>query len=110
MHRGDESIIPDLDKALRASNEDQVREDIVEVLATIPRCPQLQTTLLGYLHHALSSVRRRAIVALGDIGDEKAIFYLNEVAREGDQTEHWLTPEDSRLAREAVQKIRERTG
>ncbi len=110
MQIGNESIIPDLDKALRASNDDQAREDIVEVLATIPPCSQLQTTLLGYLHHALSSVRHRAIVALGNVGDQKAIFYLSEVAREGDQPEHLLTPEDSRLAREAVRKIREGTG
>ena len=110
MKIGNESVIPDLDKALIDSKDDQVRVDIVEILAALPPCPQLQTTLLGYLHHALSSVRRRAIMALGDIGDEKAIFYLNEVVREGDQPEHWLAPEDSRLAREAVRKIRERTG
>ena len=110
MHRGDESIIPDLDKALIDSNDDQVRVDIVEVLAALPPCDQLQTTLLGYLHHVSSCVRRRAIVALGNVGDQKAIFYLNEVAREGDQPKHWLTPEDSRLAREAIRKIQERTG
>ena len=110
MHRGDKSIIPDLDKALRANSEDQVRVDIVEILAAFPPCHKLQTTLIGYLHHVSSSVRRRAIVALGNVGDQKAIFHLNEVVREGDRPEHWLTPEDSRLAREAVQKIQERTG
>ncbi|MBC8264590.1 MAG: HEAT repeat domain-containing protein [Anaerolineales bacterium] len=110
MGIADESLIPDLDSALKDSREDQARMDILDVLVAIPPCGQLQTTLLGYLHHALSSVRRGAIVALGNVGDKKAIFYLNEVVREGDQPEHWLTLEDSRLAREVVRKIRERTG
>jgi HEAT repeat protein len=106
---GDETLIPELDQALKASRDDQVRVDIVEVLAELPACHQLQTTLLAYLHQALP-VRRRAIVALGEIGDEKAIYYLNEAAREGDQPGQLLTLEDSRLARKAVQRIHQRTG
>ena len=106
---GDESLIPKLDKALKASSDDQARVDIVEVLAALPPCQELQITLLAY-RHLVPSVRRRAIVALGDVGDEKAIYYLSEAAREGDQPGQLLTLEDSRLAREAIKKIRERVG
>ena len=106
---GDESLIPKLDKALKASSDDQARVDIVEVLAALPPCQKLQITLLAY-RHLVPSVRRRAIVALGDVGDEKAIYYLSEAAREGDQPGQLLTLEDSRLAREAIKKIRERVG
>jgi HEAT repeat protein len=104
---GTEALIPELDKALKASSDDEVREDLVEVLAALPPCQQLQKRLLTYLHQ-VPSVRRRAIVALGEIGDEKALFYLGEVAREGDQPGKLVTREDSRLALEAINKIKAR--
>jgi HEAT repeat protein len=106
----DELLIPALDQALQESKNDRVRVDIVEILASLPPSNKSQTTLLGYIHHVSPSVRRRAIIAVGDVGDEKAIYYLNEVAREGDEPGQLLTLEDAQLAREAVQKIREREG
>ena len=106
---GAESLIPALDQALQASKDDRVRVDIVEIMASLPPSNKGQTTLLGYFHQVSPSVRRRAIVAMGDVGDEKAIYYLNEVAREGDQPGQLLTLEDAQLAREAVQRIRERS-
>ena len=108
MHMGDESLIPDLDQVLKTSQDNHARMAAVEILAGLPWSHELQVTLLGQLHHVSPAVRRGAIVALGDIANREALFYLGEAAREGDQPAELLSPEDARLAREAIQKIRKR--
>jgi HEAT repeat protein len=105
-----ESTIPILEQALNATNDTKVHLHIVEILASLLPCRSLQDALIGCLHHISAPVRRRAIVALGDIGDRRAIFHLGELAREADAFQNLLGPEDARLAREAIHKIQERTG
>jgi HEAT repeat protein len=105
-----ESVIPILRQALADTNDTQVHLQIVEILASLTPCQSLQETLIGCLHHISSPVRRRAIVALGRIGDKGAIYYLLELAREADAQEYPLDLEDARLARESVELIRRRTG
>ncbi len=104
---GDEASIPELDQALQAASDDEVRLDIMEVLAALPPGERLQKTLIGYLHQE-PALRRRAIAALSELGDETAIFYLSDIAREGEQPDQFLTPEDSQLALEAIKKIAQR--
>lgn len=104
---GDEALIPDLDQALQASSDEEVRLDIVEVLAALPPGDQLQKTLISYLHQP-PAVRRRAIAALSELGDEMAIFYLSDIARKGEQPGQHLTAEDAHLALEAIKKIAQR--
>lgn len=105
---GGKSSIPILNQALRATNDARLHLHVVEILATLPPCKQLQKALIGCLHHISPPVRRRAIVALGDTGDEEAIYPLSVVAREGEDPTQMLQLEDSRLALEAVQEIKKR--
>ena len=103
---GDESSIQVLEQALEDTNDVEVHFHIVDVLAKLSPCRQLQIVLIGCLRHISPPVRHRAIVALGIIGDKRAIYYLDEVIR-GVGTYPW-TEEDAGLASEAVQKIEER--
>jgi HEAT repeat protein len=105
-----ESMIPMLEQALNATNDTKVHLHIVEILAFLLPCKPLQDTLIGCLHHISAPVRRRAIVALGNIGDRRTIFYLSGLAREADALQNLLGPEDAHLAREAIRKIEERIG
>jgi HEAT repeat protein len=111
---GDDSLVPILGEALRETNDVKIHLDIVEILATLPFSKRLQAVLIGRIRHISPPVRRRAIVALGNIGDLEAIHPLDVAAREGEDPTTVLQPEDSRLALEAIQKIkrraRERTG
>jgi hypothetical protein len=50
-------------------------------------------------------VRRPAITVLGDFADEEAIFYLNQVVRDGEDPTHWFNWDDARIARETIQRI-----
>jgi HEAT repeat protein len=105
-----ESMIPMLEQALSTTNDTKVHLYIVEILASLRPCKSLQDALIGCLHHISPPVRRRAIVALGRIGDKGAIYYLLELAREADRLQYPLDLEDARLAREAAELIRWKTG
>lgn len=109
IYLGGESLIPLLDQALEKTNDAKIHLDIVEILVTLPSGKQLQNILIRCIHHISSPVRRLAIIALGDIGDREAIFFLGKVAHEGQQPNQLLNLEDTRLALEAIEKINQRT-
>jgi HEAT repeat protein len=105
---GDSSLIQILDRALHKTNDVGVHLHIVQTLATLAPCKQLQNVLIGCLHHPSPPVRHTAIVALGDVADKEAIYYLDIVVREGEQSMRTLRPVDAQLALEAIQKIKAR--
>jgi HEAT repeat protein len=101
----DASLLSDLDEALVANPEDRTRLDLMDVLAALPPSRQLQTRLLQYLHHPSTTIRRRAMIALGEVGSRDAIDYLSSAARDGEETTQPLSSEDTRLAQQAVARI-----
>lgn len=102
------SLIPILDQALETTDDCRIHLHLVEILAALTPCKQLQNVLVGCLHHISPPVRRRAMVALGDFGDKEAIYYLNDVAQDKGPLGELLDEEDFRLLSEAVQKIERR--
>jgi HEAT repeat protein len=100
----DASLLPDLDQALMAARDERTRLDLMDIVAALPPSRQLQTRLLQYLHHHSSTMRRRAIIALGEVGSRDAIHYLS-AARGGEDTSESIDSEDARLSKEAIARI-----
>jgi HEAT repeat protein len=101
----DETLLPDLDAALVEAREDRVREDLMDVLAALPPSRQLQVRLVQYLHHPSTTVRRRAMAVLGEVGDRDALDFLPSVVQDAEAGE-LLDAEDVRLSQLTIAKIK----
>jgi hypothetical protein len=101
------TLLPEIYAKMDATDDVSVHLHLVEVAIALPPGSELQALLVGCLHHIADSVRRKAIIALGDVGDMHAVQHLEQTFLDEVQTSSGAR-HDFRLAQSSIQKIWQR--
>jgi HEAT repeat protein len=107
---GDDNAVTLLEKTSDQSNDITVLTDVIEVLNEIPTSEAVIVALLKMVWHDSPLMRRKAMQALQNKGDDRAIRLLEQIVQESDDPESIFEPDDGQLARQTCERIAARLG
>lgn len=107
---GGEGAATLLEETLEQSNDITVLTDVIEVLSELPPSEATIVALLKMVWHDSSTIRRKAMEALQNKGDDRVIRLLEQIVLESDDSESIFEPEDGQLAHQTCERIAERLG
>ncbi len=105
---GGDSAVTLLEQTLEQSNDITVLTDAIEILNELPTSEAVIVAILKMVWHDSSMMRRKAMQALQNKGDDRVLRLLEQVILESEDPKSMFDSEDGQLARQTCKRIAER--